>query len=199
MSTKDKIIEAAEEIFANYHYEHATVKMICDRANVNIASVNYHFRCKKELYLDVLEVMHQRINSKEKALYTLEVQEKSQEGWERYVTELTGIMLSNPDSADLKNWHKIIFRELNTPSEAFDEIYLRYCLPVLEHINLNIKHFFPHMNKHELFMWFITILSQICFIHSSRTLITKFYGPDFYDENNLKEFTKHISRTMLVV
>lgn len=53
--TKEKLIEAAGEVFAEVGFENATVRDICSRAGANIAAVNYHFRDKLGLYTEVLK------------------------------------------------------------------------------------------------------------------------------------------------
>jgi len=62
MTTKSKgeevrrtLIEIAGQIFAEVGYEAATVRQITDRAQVNIASVNYYFGDKFQLYREVLQ------------------------------------------------------------------------------------------------------------------------------------------------
>ncbi len=49
-NTRDKILNAAGEVFAEYGFEGATIRSITERAEVNVAAVNYHFRDKAELY-----------------------------------------------------------------------------------------------------------------------------------------------------
>jgi len=59
--TRQKLIEAAGRTFAEVGYEAATVREITERANTNIASVNYHFRDKQQLYGEVFgEVIQKR-------------------------------------------------------------------------------------------------------------------------------------------
>ena len=53
--TRQKLIEAAGEVFAEVGFENATVREICSRAGANIAAVNYHFRDKLGLYTEVLK------------------------------------------------------------------------------------------------------------------------------------------------
>jgi TetR/AcrR family transcriptional regulator, regulator of cefoperazone and chloramphenicol sensitivity len=53
-STRDKLLEAAEQIFAERGFYGATVREICLRAGANVAAVNYHFGDKLTLYTEVL-------------------------------------------------------------------------------------------------------------------------------------------------
>ncbi len=52
--TRDKLIEAAGDVFAERGYRAATIREICRRAGTNVAAVNYTFGDKMGLYTDVL-------------------------------------------------------------------------------------------------------------------------------------------------
>lgn len=52
--TRRKLIDAAGQVFAERGYHGATLQEITDRAGVNKAAVNYHFRDKQELYAAVV-------------------------------------------------------------------------------------------------------------------------------------------------
>jgi TetR/AcrR family transcriptional regulator, regulator of cefoperazone and chloramphenicol sensitivity len=51
---RQKLIRAAGQVFAEVGYDLATVRQITDRAEVNVASINYHFGDKLNLYREVL-------------------------------------------------------------------------------------------------------------------------------------------------
>ncbi len=52
--TRQRLLQAATEIFAEKGYEASTIREICSKANANVALVNYHFGDKMELYSEVL-------------------------------------------------------------------------------------------------------------------------------------------------
>jgi AcrR family transcriptional regulator len=53
--TRQRLLEAAGEVFAERGFRAATVRDICQRAKANIAAVNYHFGDKERLYTAVLQ------------------------------------------------------------------------------------------------------------------------------------------------
>jgi len=54
MSTKNKILDAAENLFANKGFNGTSLREITSLADVNLAAVNYHFGSKKELIKAVM-------------------------------------------------------------------------------------------------------------------------------------------------
>jgi AcrR family transcriptional regulator len=58
-STKDRILGAAEELFAQNGFAGTSLRQVTSRADVNIAAVNYHFGSKENL---VNEVFRRRMD-----------------------------------------------------------------------------------------------------------------------------------------
>src|SRR6266478_1289143 len=53
--TRQRLLEAAGEVFAERGFRDATIQDICRRADANIAAVHYHFADKERLYRTVIQ------------------------------------------------------------------------------------------------------------------------------------------------
>lgn len=54
-NTKERILGAAEELFAQYGFAGTSLRQVTSRADVNIAAVNYHFGSKENLVNQVFK------------------------------------------------------------------------------------------------------------------------------------------------
>jgi AcrR family transcriptional regulator len=61
---KDRIIAAAEHVFAEMGMEKATLRDITARANVNVAAVSYYFGSKSDLIHSVFDQLSTRLNER---------------------------------------------------------------------------------------------------------------------------------------
>lgn len=57
-ATKDKILEAANNLFAEKGYSGTSIRDIAKYADVNLSAVNYHFTNKDNLYAEVFQMNH---------------------------------------------------------------------------------------------------------------------------------------------
>ncbi len=66
-STRERLLQAALEVFAEHGYRAATIREICGRADANVAAVHYHFGDKRKLYEAIyghlFETLHERRNA----------------------------------------------------------------------------------------------------------------------------------------
>ena len=60
--TKEKILKAANKLFALEGYHGTSVRKIAEEANVNLAAINYHFNNKENLYKELFNFDYQFLN-----------------------------------------------------------------------------------------------------------------------------------------
>ncbi|MFL9833675.1 TetR/AcrR family transcriptional regulator [Chryseobacterium terrae] len=53
--TKLRIVSIAEELFYRKGYKATTTRDIAKMANINISMINYHFRTKEDLYIEIIK------------------------------------------------------------------------------------------------------------------------------------------------
>jgi len=53
-ATRERLFTAAEQLFGQHGFSDASLRQITDKAETNLAAVNYHFGSKEELYRQVL-------------------------------------------------------------------------------------------------------------------------------------------------
>lgn len=118
-STHDRILEAAGEVFAECGFRSTTVRKICERAEVNVAAVNYHFRSKEELYFDVLNYWHEFAIKKYPPLFGVSKNAPPEEQLRAFVRSLLFRLLDKGKPA----WFgKLMAREMAEPTKAFDHM-----------------------------------------------------------------------------
>jgi AcrR family transcriptional regulator len=59
--TRERVLESACEVFAEKGYRDATIPEICERAGANVASVNYYFNSKENLYFEVWQRAYDQV------------------------------------------------------------------------------------------------------------------------------------------
>ena len=129
--TRERLIDAAGELFAELGFHHTTVRQICNRAGANIAAVNYHFRDKTGLYTEVV-----RQSMRAARLDAVRAAFEKNAPPEEILRAVIKTRLESLRGLDLGDWHFRIFaHELAKPtpamdvvvSEAIRPLYLRMC------------------------------------------------------------------------
>ena len=63
VATHERILDAAERVFAAHGFAGASLRQITQAASVNLAAANYHFGSKEALYLEVVRRRVRPINA----------------------------------------------------------------------------------------------------------------------------------------
>lgn len=124
-ATRNRILEGAGELFAAAGYAETTNKAIAARADVDLASINYHFHNRNELYQAVLVEAHHRLVSFD-GLQGLADSDQSPSSKlalliERFVDHTT---------AEPLGWHlRVLARELLAPTSHLAVVFREVALP----------------------------------------------------------------------
>jgi AcrR family transcriptional regulator len=126
LSTRQTLLEAAGQVFAEKGYEGATAKEICRRAGANAAAVNYHFGGIAPLYAAVLEEARRRIFSAQAIAHALEGKSDPRDKLEAAVGVIVRALLRPA----VTSWAVRIFgRDLISLSPTADAFKEKLALP----------------------------------------------------------------------
>src|SRR5215218_1900770 len=117
--TRERLLNAAGEVFAEHGFKNATVRDICARAGANIAAVNYYFRDKEGLYTTCLAQWAQTALQKYPPLLGLAPDAPAEERLSAFIWSFLLRLLDNSRYA----WHsKLMSREMFEPTGALDKM-----------------------------------------------------------------------------
>lgn len=124
VNTKDALLAAAIEVFADKGFDAATVRDICGQAQANVAAVNYHFGGKDPLYVAVLE----EVFPKEEYKPCSEASMPPEKRLHAFLRDLAGEIYERGNGKITQRW-AIFLREMAKPSKNLDFIARRSVQP----------------------------------------------------------------------
>jgi len=122
----DRLLQVAVEVFAECGFRETTVREICSKANVNVASVSYYFRSKEARYAQALAYAFREANR----LYPQDVILNKNSPPKKRLTLLIGNFLYKLlVDCHLGLYSKLIIHEIANPTNALDEIIETTIIP----------------------------------------------------------------------
>jgi len=128
--TKSRLLTAAGELFAELGYEGATARQICERAGVNIAAINYHFKSKEHLYVEAVKAAAPLFRPEEADLER-RLEELRQSGDRHQAAQLLAdyirLMTRHMIAEVAPEWKvKLMMREMLEPHESCCEFFRQH-------------------------------------------------------------------------
>ena len=190
-TTRQKVLSAACEIFAEKGYRDATVAEICETADANIASVNYHFGDKESLYD---EVWRHAFDITAKA-YPLDGGTKS-DSLEDSIYSYASSFLHRIFSEDETGlFAKLLYREMAAPTLALDKIADEVLFPQNQHLGDIIENVLgKDFDEQQLNLCKNSIIGQCAFYNFSRPLRERVMGKKGATEEEINSIARHIAR-----
>ncbi len=127
--TRERLIRAGLEVFAQYGLEGATTRILCAQAGVNLAAIPYHFGGKEGLYQAVVRHIAQVVQSRMQAAdeQIQQVIHNEQATDDEILAALETLLIAAArfiaGSTEANYFGPIIIREQTRPTEAFEIIY----------------------------------------------------------------------------
>ncbi|SCM72061.1 TetR family transcriptional regulator [uncultured Pleomorphomonas sp.] len=126
-ATYQRILEAAGELFASNGFAETTNKMIAARADVDLASINYHFGSRGGLYEAVLVAAHRYLINIEDLRRIEALEAPARDKLRKLIEGLVGAVVGH------RGWQaRVLGRELLSPSSHLQVLEQKEILPKLQ-------------------------------------------------------------------
>ena len=138
--TRERLLESACEVFAEKGFHDANVAEICERANANIASINYHFGGKKKLYREVLKYAIDAAEREYPLLFKVSEVPAAEERLARFIrAQFVRGSCDGPAGC----FDRMVVHELITPSALHRELFEKLMRPRREYLFSLLRELLP--------------------------------------------------------
>lgn len=149
-ATRDRILDAAEHLFADFGFGGASLRMITERAGVNLAAANYHFGSKESLYQRVFIRRIRPMN--QQRMERLDEAERSAGGRPIDLHLLLDILLrpivelATSTRPDPHPFARVMTRNLIEPQPFMQEVVAQELGPILQRVAPLFRATVPHLD-----------------------------------------------------
>lgn len=193
MSTREKILDIAEELFLTRGFDKVSVRDITQAAGANVASINYHFKCKEDLYREVFRRKLKRISETK----IREIEQNMQEAGtptvantvRAIVSAFLQELLKNEASEKLLN---IITQEMSEDGIARDLFLEEAAYPIQRKLWDLVRKARPELSDIQVALCSSSIMAQIFHFIRAKSVISTTLKKD-YDSEFVNTLIDHIT------
>ena len=203
--TKERLLEAAIDVFGRHGFDSASTRMIARAADVNIAAIPYYFGGKGGLYQAVIEHIVEQIKKQGGELLEQisgttftgdngpqQARELIQAFIERFINFIAG-------SEQGPRFSRIILREQMFPSPSYDTIFEGFLKPILNALSTLIMAASGESDPRQATFKAMTLMGQVIIFRVARETIVRGLDLDGYSPEELEEIRRVVVENALAI
>lgn len=192
--TRERLLEAAGEVFAKRGFRAATVREISRLARANVAGVNYYFGDKEMLYSAVLQHTFRSAVQKYPPDMGLGENASPEERLHAFVLSFLYRVLDEGRPA----WHgRLVAQEIAEPTKALDNVVGNVIRPLHDRLRKIVRELLGSGAPERLVTrCMLSIIGQILIYHYSWPVFARLY-PDEFDRKDIDSLALHVTRFSL--
>ena len=200
-ATKDRLLAAASQLFAERGFHGTTVRDIAGRAGVNVAAGNYHYGSKKALYLEVLRaqfaetraILRARGASRPGADLARLSRRELVALLRARVNVMLDLLLGPPPGLHGTLMH----REMCDPSEALPVIVDEFIGPMVGEMREIAAHLEPRLDRGAVERCVFSITGQALYYRFTMPATLRMLGVPAYPRGFATRLARHITEFSL--
>ncbi len=185
---RERLIATAGEVFAEHGFHAATVRQITEKAGLNVAAINYHFRDKTELYAACLRAAHCT------ALEAAGEWECDSEDPEERLHHFIDRMLRRILNPDRPRWHHALMaREMAEPTGALDQMVEEGIRPDCRELEAIVHQLTGgDLPRDRVMMLGYSVVAQCLFYLQNRPILERLYPKFRTKPPTIEQIAEHI-------
>lgn len=186
-ATQQRLLEAAEQVFAEKGFEAASVREICKQAGANVAAINYYFGDKERLYIETVKYAH-RGCTEGAAFPEWGPDTPPTQKLRDFIQVMVARMLSPQSQASLQ----LMMREMAQPTAACEEVVRDYIRPIAQKLGGILAELCPTTTDQQRILIAFSIVGQCHFYRSHRAVASLLIGEDAFRQLEEPLVASHI-------
>ena len=193
-ATRDRLLEAAGEIFAERGYRNATLRDICGRAEANNAAINYHFRDKEHIYFEVIEQEVEEI----KKHFLFEEIDPNFPPEIKLHTFVSSMVRGMFDENHSCRFLKIMMQEIAEPTRGLDIVVEKIIRPTIGRLGVIVGEILgPTVDERTLYDYTVSVMALCGEFHRGRAIHERLGMYTTFDQAAIEHIIEHILRFSL--
>ncbi|MEC8230740.1 MAG: TetR/AcrR family transcriptional regulator [Pseudomonadota bacterium] len=192
--TKTDILDAAEFLFSQQGFTQTSMREITTKAEVNLASVNYHFGSKKNLIQAVFKRYFDHLMPKVEHSIDEIVLKEGVEGIEALLYALIPPMLTlnTLSQHGTATFVKLLGRGYNETQGHLRRFIMNDYGTCIRSLVSAIRHCLPQLPEEELFWRMHFAMGSFVFSMASSQALTEIAESDFHKHVDIEEVMRHL-------
>ncbi len=188
--TRERLLEAAGEVFAEHGFRDATIREICEKAQANVAAVNYHFGDKEELYAAVFSY------ARSCAVADAEVNVSPAAPAEERLRAFVRAVLKRFFDEGRPAWlGKLVAREMIDPTKALDSLVKEQIRPNAERVRGIVRELIGvETSDEELWRCSFSLAAQWLFYFHCGQVVKRLNPNQQFGPQELDRLADHITK-----
>jgi AcrR family transcriptional regulator len=160
---RERLLDASEEVMSVEGFDGASVRQITSLAGCNVASVNYHFGGKENLYIEMFRRRLREMTAKRKEVIEEIMSDENGPVTLEKLLEVFSHAFLEPliDEEKGRRFIKLMVREMNTPRLPRQMFHEEVAEPTLRSLGSAMKQIYPQMSEEQLLLCMISVIGQL--------------------------------------
>jgi AcrR family transcriptional regulator len=193
--TRERILDSAENLFAQKGFNAVSVREITSAARCNLAAVNYHFGNKESLYLEVFRSRWVPRAQRVQESFRKSLAAHDSPSPQAVVSALAKAFLEGPLSDEERLRHsQLMTREMTQPTKAFEHLAEHIMQPFFKELADKLGSVLPdELEEEKMLLNIFSIFGMVLYFNFARVAVSRLTGRKYnaaFRDHLVKQITE---------